>query len=351
MGDTPLGKIGVRRHPGGPREDPQRVKLAHVRDLSQLSQRHGCARMLVQVGAQAAHDSGFRGEGRVEMWGVGVALDQPRKEREQARLALQRLGDGLKRVMQDKELAGEGGIVDHRLGEERDRTGAARGRSRRLAQQLGVGVEHAVAPAVRFGGGAGMRLAGIDDQQRAGRGDDGIAPVLEALDAHLDDAERTRINWDHPDAIEVDLLLEHVQRLVRGETIQRPVYDFSAYARAPRTIPVEPRPVLIVEGILIFVDARLRSLFDVKVFVDTDADLRFIRRLLRDVEERGRTVDSVVRQYLDTVRPMHVAFVEPTKRYADLIVPEGGENHVAIELLRSAILHASNPPGGNPPRS
>lgn len=168
---------------------------------------------------------------------------------------------------------------------------------------------------------------------------------------HLDDAERTRINWDHPDAIEVDLLLEHVQRLVRGETIQRPVYDFSAYARAPRTIPVEPRPVLIVEGILIFVDARLRSLFDVKVFVDTDADLRFIRRLLRDVEERGRTVDSVVRQYLDTVRPMHVAFVEPTKRYADLIVPEGGENHVAIELLRSAILHASNPPGGNPPRS
>ena len=160
---------------------------------------------------------------------------------------------------------------------------------------------------------------------------------------HLDDAERARINWDHPDAIEVDLLLDHISRLLQGETIQRPVYDFAAYARAPRTIPVDPRPVLIVEGILIFVDARLRSLFDVKVFVDTDADLRFIRRLLRDVEERGRTVDNVVRQYVDTVRPMHVAFVEPTKRYADLIVPEGGENHVAIELLRSAILHASNP--------
>lgn len=160
---------------------------------------------------------------------------------------------------------------------------------------------------------------------------------------HLDDAQRARINWDHPDAIEVELLLDHVTRLIQGETIQRPVYDFAAYARDPRTIPVEPRPVLIVEGILIFVDARLRSLFDVKVFVDTDADLRFIRRLLRDVEERGRTVDSVVRQYLDTVRPMHVAFVEPTKRYADIIVPEGGENHVAIELLRSAILHTSSP--------
>jgi uridine kinase len=161
--------------------------------------------------------------------------------------------------------------------------------------------------------------------------------------AHLDDAERARINWDHPDAIEVELLLDHVRLLIQGRTIQRPVYDFAAYARASGAIPVESRPVLIVEGILIFVDARLRSLLDVKVFVDTDADLRFIRRLLRDVEERGRTVDSVVHQYLATVRPMHVAFVEPTKRYADIIVPEGGENHVAIELLRSAILHASNP--------
>jgi uridine kinase len=158
--------------------------------------------------------------------------------------------------------------------------------------------------------------------------------------SHLDDVERAKINWDHPDAIEVDLLLDHVRRLIQGETIQRPVYDFAAYARAARTVPVEARPVLIVEGILIFVDERLRSLFDVKVFVDTDADLRFIRRLLRDVEQRGRTVESVVQQYLATVRPMHIAFVEPAKRYADIIVPEGGENHVAIELLRSAILHS-----------
>lgn len=154
------------------------------------------------------------------------------------------------------------------------------------------------------------------------------------------EAERAAINWDHPDAIEVPLLLEHLRELLAGRTIQRPVYDFAAYARSERTVAVEPRPVLMVEGILIFVDAQLRELMDVKVFVDTDADLRFIRRLMRDVAERGRTVENVVSQYLSTVRPMHIAFVEPTKRYADLIVPEGGENSVAIELLRAALLHS-----------
>jgi uridine kinase len=158
---------------------------------------------------------------------------------------------------------------------------------------------------------------------------------------HLGEAERTAINWDHPDAIEVDLLLDHIHTLRAGKPIERPVYDFAAYARAAQIVPIGPKPVLIVEGILIFVDPRLRALFDVKVFVDTDADLRFIRRLRRDVAERGRTVESVVAQYLSTVRPMHLAFVEATKRYADLIVPEGGENQVAIELLRSAILHAT----------
>jgi len=159
----------------------------------------------------------------------------------------------------------------------------------------------------------------------------------------LSEAERTSINWDHPDAIEVPLLLDHVQQLLRGETIQRPVYDFAAYARSPLTVAVAPRPILIIEGILIFVDARLRELMDVKVFVDTDADIRFIRRLMRDVAERGRTVESVVSQYLSTVRPMHIAFVEQTKRYADIIVPEGGENQVAIELLRAAIAHTTRP--------
>lgn len=158
--------------------------------------------------------------------------------------------------------------------------------------------------------------------------------------AHLSEAERAGINWDHPDAIEVELLLAQLQQLMRGETVARPIYDFASYARAPETVRIEPKPVLLVEGILIFVDPRVRTLFDVRVYVDTDADLRFIRRLMRDVAERGRTVESVVTQYLKTVRPMHLAFVEPAKRYADVIVPEGGENYVAIELLRSAILHA-----------
>lgn len=159
--------------------------------------------------------------------------------------------------------------------------------------------------------------------------------------AHHSEAERMAINWDHPDSIEVELLLEQLQRLMCGEAVERPIYDFASYARAPETVRIEPKPVLLVEGILIYVDARLRDLLDVKVYVDTDADLRFIRRLMRDVTERGRTVESVVKQYLKTVRPMHLAFVEPAKRYADVIVPEGGENYVAIELLRSAILHAT----------
>ena len=156
---------------------------------------------------------------------------------------------------------------------------------------------------------------------------------------HLSDAERQKVNWDHPDAIEVDLLLAQIRALLSGQPVERPVYDFTAYARLPETVHVEPRPVILVEGILIYVDERLRDLCEVKVFVDTDADLRFIRRLLRDVERRGRSVESVVNQYLATVRPMHLAFVEPSKRFADIIVPEGGENYVAIELLRNALLH------------
>ncbi|MFI5271852.1 MAG: uridine kinase [Ktedonobacterales bacterium] len=156
---------------------------------------------------------------------------------------------------------------------------------------------------------------------------------------HLAEAERARINWDHPDAIETPLLLAHLRALAAGQAVERPVYDFAAYARAPRTVRVEPRPVVVVEGILLYVDPQVRALCDVKVFVDTDPDLRFIRRLERDLSDRGRTVASVVAQYLATVRPMHLAFVEPTKRYADIIVPEGGENQVAIGLLRAALLH------------
>lgn len=149
----------------------------------------------------------------------------------------------------------------------------------------------------------------------------------------LPPAQRDNINWDHPDSLETDLMIEHVQALKAGRAVELPVYDFTTYFRTADTIHVGPQPIIVVEGILIFADARLRALFDMKIFVDADADLRFIRRLQRDIAERGRTVESVIRQYLATVRPMHLEFVEPSKRYADIIVPEGGRNTVAMEMI------------------
>lgn len=149
--------------------------------------------------------------------------------------------------------------------------------------------------------------------------------------------ERKRLNYDHPDAFDHDLLSQHLEALQRFEAIEKPVYSFITYERTEKTIKVYPEPVIIVEGILILSDVRLRSLMDVKLFVDTDPDVRFIRRLMRDVKERGRTLESVVHQYLEVVRPMHLQFVEPTKRYADLIIPEGGLNQVAIEMIVSRI--------------
>lgn len=149
--------------------------------------------------------------------------------------------------------------------------------------------------------------------------------------------ERAALNYDHPDALETDLLVRHVQTLRRGEAVDAPVYDFARHARTPDTRRIEPRRALIVEGILIFADPALRGLMDIKVFVDTDDDTRVIRRLQRDVAERGRTMESVIEQYLGTVKPMHLEFVEPSKRYADLIVPVGGHNAVAIDLLLSLI--------------
>lgn len=148
---------------------------------------------------------------------------------------------------------------------------------------------------------------------------------------------RDAINWDHPDALDTGLMIEHIQRLKGGEAVALPVYDFAAYRRTGRVTPVLPRPILLVEGILIFAEPELRRLFDVKIFVDTDADLRFIRRLQRDLAERGRTVESVIQQYLATVRPMHLEFVEPSKRYADVIIPEGGRNAVAIGMVVARI--------------
>jgi uridine kinase len=145
--------------------------------------------------------------------------------------------------------------------------------------------------------------------------------------------ERAALNYDHPDSLETDLLVQHVRALKAGETVQVPQYDFARHNRLDEREPIAPRAAIIVEGILIFADASLRALMDVKVFVDADDDTRFIRRLQRDIAERGRTVASVIDQYLGTVKPMHLEFVEPSKRYADIIVPQGGHNDVAIEML------------------
>jgi uridine kinase len=142
-----------------------------------------------------------------------------------------------------------------------------------------------------------------------------------------------RQNFDHPDSLESELLVRHLKALKQGMVVETPIYDFKVHRRAAHSRRVEPRKVILVDGILIYAEPELRKLFDVKIYVDTDADIRFIRRLKRDIAERGRTVESVVKQYESTVRPMHMEFVEPSKRYADLIVPEGGENMVALDFL------------------
>jgi uridine kinase len=145
--------------------------------------------------------------------------------------------------------------------------------------------------------------------------------------------ERARLNFDHPDALETPLLVEHLKMLRSGQRVQIPTYDFRTHTRLVETRTVEPEPVILVEGILIFAERTLRELFDVKIFVDADSDIRFIRRLERDLKERGRALDSVVEQYVTTVRPMHLEFVEPSKRYADVIIPEGGHNTVALDMV------------------
>ena len=144
-------------------------------------------------------------------------------------------------------------------------------------------------------------------------------------------------NFDHPDALDNDLLVNHIRKLRAGESVELPIYDFRTHTRANETRSVEPRPIVIVEGILIFADPRLLEQMDIKVFVDTPDDIRFIRRLRRDIDERGRTLESVIEQYVGTVRPMHIQFVEPSKRYADVIIPEGGHNLVSIDLISGKI--------------
>ncbi|MBM3310208.1 MAG: uridine kinase [Candidatus Aminicenantes bacterium] len=150
--------------------------------------------------------------------------------------------------------------------------------------------------------------------------------------SHLPLAERAKINFDHPDALETDLMVRHLRELIAGRPIEMPVYDFSTHTRLPKGVVKKPAKVVIIEGILIFCEKSLRDLMDVKIFVDTDADLRFIRRLKRDLQERQRSLDSVIGQYLGTVRPMHISFVEPSRRYADLIIPEG-HNPVSTAMV------------------
>ena len=154
---------------------------------------------------------------------------------------------------------------------------------------------------------------------------------------HLPFEERLKTNYDHPLAFDNDLFIEHLEKLMKSETIDKPVYDFANHTRSTETIHQEPRDVIIVEGILILDDKRVRNLLDIKIYVDTDSDICLARRILRDINERGRTVDSVINQYVEVVKPMFHQFVEPTKRYADIIIPEGGYNQVAIDLLATKV--------------
>lgn len=155
--------------------------------------------------------------------------------------------------------------------------------------------------------------------------------------SHLSLEERARLNFDHPKSLETKLLVKHIKRLLQWEAVEIPVYDFTQHRRTEETVLVEPSPIILVDGILIFTKRKLRKLMDIKVYVDTDADVRFIRRLKRDIEERSRTLDSVVTQYMETVRPMHLKFVEPSKRFADVIIPNGGLNKVAMNMVVSQL--------------
>jgi uridine kinase len=153
----------------------------------------------------------------------------------------------------------------------------------------------------------------------------------------FNDKSPDKINFDHPDALETSLLIKHLKKLRHGETIHQPLYDFKTYTRSNETVTVQPRNIIIVEGILIFVEKELRDLMDIKIYVDTDDDERLLRRLRRDLIERGRNIEAVINQYISTVKPMHLDFVEPSKKWADVIIPKGGENTVAIDMVAAKI--------------
>ncbi|MEF9933821.1 MAG: uridine kinase [Clostridium sp.] len=155
--------------------------------------------------------------------------------------------------------------------------------------------------------------------------------------SHLSHDERIKTNYDHPNAFDTELLLSHLKTLMDGKSIDMPIYDFSIHNRTKDTKKVAPCEVIIIEGLMVLVEKEVRDLLDIKIFVDTDADLRIVRRIKRDIEERGRTLESVINQYTDSVRPMHLEFIEPTKRYADVIIPEGGYNKVAIDIMKARL--------------
>lgn len=155
--------------------------------------------------------------------------------------------------------------------------------------------------------------------------------------SHLTPEDRCKTNYDHPNAFDNDLLVKHLKDLLEGENIEKPIYDFTTHNRSSKKVVVEAKEIIIVEGILVLEDPRIRELLDIKIYVDTDADVRIIRRMVRDMNERGRTMESVINQYLNVVKPMHNQFTEPTKKYADIIIPEGGRNKVAIDLMVTKI--------------
>jgi uridine kinase len=194
---------------------------------------------------------------------------------------------------------------------------------------------------IGIAGGTGSGKTTVARQVLKGVGKERIAYIQH--DAYYRDhshqplEERARVNYDHPDSLETDLLVRHIEQLKKWQAVDIPVYDFTTHTRTNRTIHIQPKGVILVEGILIFAEPELRKVFDVKIFVDTDADIRFIRRLKRDITDRGRTTQSVIDQYMETVRPMHMEFVEPSKRYADVIIPEGGLNEVALDLVIAQI--------------
>lgn len=198
-------------------------------------------------------------------------------------------------------------------------------------------MKHPVPLVIAIAGGSGSGKTTVAQEILQRVGPDRIAFLQH--DSYYKDlsglppTQRAEVNFDHPNSLETELLIEHIAALRDGKPVEVPIYDFSTHSRTSKTFTVQPRSVILVEGILIFTEASLRNMFDVKIFVDTDSDLRFIRRLERDIAERGRTTESVIKQYQHTVRPMHLEFVEPSKRYADIIIPEGGHNTAALDMV------------------